>query len=167
MPWLSIQISSAQVERGLAQFAQGLPRAATLPIAKALALALESVSKPAPHPTYPIQWDSPRQRAAYYASGGFGRGIPYRRSGDYGSGWQVQGNISSEGATNGYALINTNERARYVQGDAQGSGQSRIHRGRWPLVSDVVNAAIANLPDRINAELCAYAQRCGLNPRNR
>jgi hypothetical protein len=167
MPWLYIQVSSAQIERDLAQFAQGLPRAAAQPIADALAGVRAEVSKPAPHPTYPLQWDSSRQRAAFYASGGFGRGIPYQRSGNYERGWQVQGNTSSDGSTYGYTLINANEHAVYVQGDAQGYGQSRIHRGRWPLFSDVVNAAIANLPDRITAELYAFAQRCGLNPRNR
>lgn len=35
-----------------------------------------------PKPTYPLRWKSAKQRAAYFATNGFGKGIPYRRTGD-------------------------------------------------------------------------------------
>ena len=43
--------------------------------------AREELSIPAPEPTYPIQWDSERQRRAFFATDGFGRGIPTERTG--------------------------------------------------------------------------------------
>ena len=167
MPWLYIQVSSAQVQHDLTQFAEGLPCVVAQPIRRALERARATLSKPAPHPTYPIEWDSDRQRAAYYASGGFGRGIPYQRNGEYEKGWQVQEISAGEGAGYGYMLGNAVEHAQYVQGDTHGYGQSRIHRGRWPLLSNVLTAALAKLPDEIRSEAFAFAQRCGLNAKNR
>lgn len=44
-----------------------------------------------PYPTpvkYPIAWKSERQRRAFFATNGFGGGIPYRRTGALGRGWE-------------------------------------------------------------------------------
>lgn len=38
---------------------------------------------------YPIAWKSAKQRKAYFATDGFGRGIPTQRSGALGGGWRV------------------------------------------------------------------------------
>src|SRR5690349_11752070 len=38
---------------------------------------------------YPVQWDSERQRRAFFATKGFGKGIPYRRTGRYRLGWRI------------------------------------------------------------------------------
>lgn len=40
-------------------------------------------------PKYPIRWTSERQRRAYFATKGFGRGIPTRRTGALSKGWDV------------------------------------------------------------------------------
>lgn len=41
-------------------------------------------------PRYPIQFTTERQRRAYFASGGFGRGIPTQRTGRLVMGWRMQ-----------------------------------------------------------------------------
>src|SRR5690554_5857723 len=39
---------------------------------------------------YPIQWTSERQRMAFFATDGFGQGIPTRRTGDLVKAWRVR-----------------------------------------------------------------------------
>jgi hypothetical protein len=39
---------------------------------------------------YPIQWKTARQRRAFFATNGFGRGIPTKRTGALGNGWATQ-----------------------------------------------------------------------------
>src|SRR5689334_9970305 len=38
---------------------------------------------------YPIQWTSDRQRKAYFATNGFGRGVPYSRTHDLVNAWKL------------------------------------------------------------------------------
>lgn len=68
-------------------------------------------------PKYPIQWSSDRQRKAYFASNGFGGGIPYQRTGKLVRAWKVEF-VHSDG---GLAIVAENPvaSARYVIGDAQ------------------------------------------------
>jgi hypothetical protein len=44
-------------------------------------------------PKYPIRWSSERQRRAFFASDGFGRGIPTKRSHAMSQAWQVSVNV--------------------------------------------------------------------------
>lgn len=39
-------------------------------------------------PSYPIRWKTAKQRRAFFATKGFGRGIPTRRTGALGRGWK-------------------------------------------------------------------------------
>jgi hypothetical protein len=39
--------------------------------------------------TYPIQWTSERQRRAFFATDGFGHGIPYHRTGGVAAAWRL------------------------------------------------------------------------------
>jgi hypothetical protein len=45
---------------------------------------------------YPIEWTSERQRRAYFASNGFGAGIPYQRTGQLQESWQWRESIADE-----------------------------------------------------------------------
>lgn len=105
--------------------------------------------------TYPIKWDSDRQRKAFFASDGFGGGIPHVRTGAYVQGWQKtelpdgyqMSNKSPAGAIGG-TIKGT------LSGDAIGgvslqSWQSKIHRGRWRSILPTVLDKVANLPRRI------------------
>lgn len=90
---------------------------------------------------YPVQWDSELQKRAFFATGGFGSGIPYQRMGLYVTSIQV---------------VKQPFGARYFAPHPAGaiggtfSGwQSNIHRGRWKHLPTVIREAIAMLPDRI------------------
>lgn len=90
--------------------------------------------KPAGPPQYPIRWASVKQRKAFFASNGFGKGIPTKRSGAYQAGWKVvyRGLGRNDGAV--IELENPVPYARYVGGgDAQ-----PFHVDRWPQAVDAV-----------------------------
>lgn len=80
----------------------------------------------------PYKWESERQRRAYFATNGFGGGIPYRRTGALGVSWIFE--------TPGWdvwkgRIVNKVPYARYVMGDAQQKG----HRAdKWRKVEKVV-----------------------------
>jgi hypothetical protein len=114
------------------------------------------MGKPGRKPSYPIRWDSEKQRRAYFATDGFGGGIPYRRTGEYEQGWKL------EALDNGYRLSNDSKAAQYVGGDAYGVVHSGIHSGRWAVYRDVVDEEIEKLPDAIEQEIRMVARRKGL-----
>lgn len=85
---------------------------------------------------YPIQWASERQRRAFFASNGFGRGIPTRRTGALVNAWEV--NFVSVGNT--YELIAENSKpyARYVIG----AQQQPFHRNTgWYKADNILTDA--------------------------
>lgn len=88
---------------------------------------------------YPVDWTSERQRRAFYATNGFGRGIPTKRTGKYLRSWQagfeVQGGVSE------FVIENTDPKAQFVGGIYQ----QRFHRQTgWVYAPDVViDASIA------------------------
>ena len=73
-------------------------------------------------------------------------GQTYIRTGRLSRGWKIQ----RIGAI-GYKILNQaafrgRRYAKYVVGSATGEKQARIHRGRWPLFRNVVDAEGAKLP---------------------
>ncbi len=66
---------------------------------------------------YPLRWSSPNQRKAYFASNGFGKGIPYRRTGELANNWRVDRGTTPFGGS--LQIINKTSYAQYVQGDRQ------------------------------------------------
>ena len=60
----------------------------------------------------PIQWTSEKQRRAYFATDGFGAGIPYRRTGQLMDAWRVRTDIETDGGI--FELVNDSSYARYV-----------------------------------------------------
>lgn len=85
-----------------------------------------------PTPRRKIEWTSDRQRKAYFATNGFGKGIPYKRRGATTKGWRLFGIRTPNGAT----IIVRNEwsAAKYVYGGfTQIKPQQRFHEiTGWP-----------------------------------
>lgn len=73
----------------------------------------------------------------------------YKRTGRFGFSWYV------DKTDIGYVIRNTAKDKRgvaygkYVVGDAYGLSQAWMHKGRWPLFRDVVDAEVEKLPQRI------------------
>lgn len=82
----------------------------TAPLVDDLAQAPGSVKRP-------IRWATQKQKQAYFATDGFGKGIPYRRSGRLADGWDVS--VESDRATIDIWLRNSVPYSGFVQGDRQ------------------------------------------------
>lgn len=68
-------------------------------------------------PKYPIIWQTPRQRRAFWATNGFGKGIPSQRSGKLAQAWLVRQQTTASGGS--ISFDNGEKHAVYVQGDIQ------------------------------------------------
>lgn len=77
---------------------------------------------------YPIVWQTERQRRAFFASNGFGSGIPYRRTDDYIRNWRVDLRRTSENRAD-WIISNADPKARYVGGSLsyEDRFQQRMH----------------------------------------
>jgi hypothetical protein len=101
-----------------------------------------TMQEPGTEIEYPVNWDSEKQRRAFFATNGFGAGIPYQRTGT------LEGEWIKDAIEMGYEVLNPDPIAHYVYGtltggiSPSGGGPSRIHEGRWPAfhlaVSDML-----------------------------
>ncbi len=66
---------------------------------------------------YPLRWKSRRQQRAFFATDGFGRGIPTERTGALLDSYAVQTNLTDEGGV--FEVVNTAPHAPFVIGDDQ------------------------------------------------
>lgn len=93
--------------------------------------ALEVLQTPPGKVVYPIAWTSERQRRAFFATDGFGAGIPYRRTGALPAAWRVTFTpISDDGGA--IMAENASPYAPFVIGN----WQQRFHRNTGWYVSD-------------------------------
>jgi len=77
--------------------------------------ALRSLRHTPGKPKYPIAWTSERQRRAFFASNGFERGIPTKRSGKLQDGWSIVATRRRRSTV--IVIENSTSYARYVQGE--------------------------------------------------
>lgn len=100
---------------------------------------------------YPVQWDTERQKRAFFASKGFGNGIPYRRTGRTALAWRLE-----------RVALGTNLRNPHPAGAVFGmphGWQSRIHRGRWEYLLKVLFEELDRIPDRIKNRFTVRADK--------
>ena len=154
MPILALQTNNGELVRmGMQDLTAEIPQIGRNQIYKTAQRIRSRMGKPGKKITYPVRWDSKKQRRAFFASEGFGRGIPTERSGAYEEAWEI---IKLD---NGYAVSNPLEYAKYVGGGPFGGSQSNIHQDRWERFRDVVEEETDKLPDEITAEIDIVARR--------
>lgn len=167
MTTLSVQIVGAKLVRmGLQNLDRDIPAIGAQQIYDAFVRAKARITRYPPSPRR-VRWDSERQRAAFFATNGFGGGIPYQRTGTYGRSWRIRRNPRASRAMQGYSLISEAEQrgqryAKFVGGDAYGTSQSRIHGNRWAKVRTSVETEIKPLPGVIRQHITMVARRNGL-----
>lgn len=105
-------------------------------VANAIRARMAEEGKPI---TYPVNWDSDKQRRAFFATNGFGRGIPTTRTGSYINSWTVSP------MPQGYQ-VSAPHPAGAIGGMPQSGWQSRIHRGRWNYLPKVFAQEVVKLP---------------------
>ena len=132
-----ISTALQQVERNLANLASAFKRAMQGRRGNALAqTALAKLRQEPPAPNYPIRWKTERQRRAFFASDGFGRGIPASRSrpSKVAQGWAAEFIPTDDGGI--LALTNPVPYMQFVQGiNAQ---PFHLDTG-WVQLEDVVS----------------------------
>lgn len=97
--------------------------------------ALDRLTREPGRPIYPLRWASERQRRAFFASQGFGGGIPTRRDGSLLEGWRVEYVILNDEA-GGILLYNDDPAVEFVQGDL--AQPFHLDTG-WVQIDDVVD----------------------------
>lgn len=153
---LTVKAPNARlVSKGLQDLGAEIPKIGKLQIYRAMLRARTRLRKPGSRITYPVRWDSEKQKRAFFATDGFGRGIPARRSGRYPRGWNIVATAT------GYRLENNAIHARYVGGDFSGAGQSRIHQSRWPIFQQVIEDEVQGLPPEIEKHISYRARQKG------
>jgi hypothetical protein len=107
------------------------------------ALAIrERMNKPGKQMEYPAKWDSGKQQAAFFATNGFGGGIPYKRQGNMEKAFTVTPGFGS-------ATLSAPHPAGAVFGSPKHEWwQSRLHVGRWTWLKTVYLEEVAKIPER-------------------
>ena len=144
------------VRKGLQDLTAQVPRIARKDIYTKMTEVRKIMRTPGKKPTYPIQWDSDKQRRFVLAMLRAANNLPYRRTDKLPSGWTIE-----RAGENGYKLYNPAPTAVYVYGNMQGERQSKIHENRWPVMQEVVDAAIVELPPEIESHISYYGRSKG------
>lgn len=153
---VSVNKEAQLVRKGLEDLAAETPKVGRQTIYDELWEARQELAAPAPKISYPVNWDSEKQMLAFFASNGFGKGIPYNSTGASSRAWKLSATAI------GWKLYNTFQAAKYLFGDATGKGQSNIHKGRRPLFRMVMEQHLQNLPQKIQDNLRKLIKRVGL-----
>lgn len=144
------------VRKGLQDLAAEVPKIARKDIYTAMTEVRKLLKTPGKKPTYPINWDSDRQRRYVLAMLRAANNLPYRRTDNLPSGWTIE-----RAGENGYKLFNPASAAVYVYGNYEGARQSKIHENRWPIMQEIVEAAIVKLPPDIESHISYYGRSKG------
>ena len=110
---------------------------------------------PGHRPTYPIRWDTDKQRRFVLAMLTASGNLPYHRTDALPGGWDI------ERVSNGYRLYNSKPAAVYLFGNYEGARQSSIHEGRWPIAQQITELALQRLPADIEQNISYYARNKG------
>ena len=103
----------------LRQLNSALVKAALLATGTTVKRAVEQsaiVQEPGP-PKYPIRWKSEKQRRAFFATDGFGGGIPYKRTHQLVAAWKVE--VIARRDESVLIIENEANAAQYVYGPDQ------------------------------------------------
>ena len=103
----------------------------------------------------PYQWQSEKQRKAYFATNGFGGGIPYQRTNEMQGGWYVHESNSDWSRVN---VQNKMPYAQYVMGDRQQRGHIA---DKWRHFAQVVSDNMAGAIRHAQAEVGKLIARRG------
>jgi len=65
----------------------------------------------------PVEWETDKQRKAFFASNGFGRGFGAKRTGEISNAWELEG--ESKNGTGDFIIFNPKKAAQYLYGPRQ------------------------------------------------
>ena len=155
MTRLSIKTNAKVVRQGLENFAGDVPTVGR----RRLRTTSERIKRTMQE--YPDERPGQSVSSSHATLGTIFRAARYRRTGNYGRSWVI------DGAPNGYVIKNNATRkgkpySMFVGGDAYGNRQAWMHKGRWHVFRDVVDKEVAKLPPEVSNDLTLAARRRGL-----
>lgn len=154
MPAPTSSITAQRASGVLKSFKAALPKEVDAELKYTANRIAKRMGKAGKAVRYPFKWASVRQRKAYFASDGFGGGIPFRRRGKYEKSWRIRK------ATGGYQVYSSYGRARFIAGLANGKGQSIGMKDRWPLFKDAVDIEVkVEMPKRMMRRMKAVGSK--------
>lgn len=114
-------------------------------------------------PSYKIDWTSNKQMKAFFASDGFGRGIPTRRTGEIKNSWTAE--TTREGDLFYFTVDNKNPASKFLYGSLAKNRssalryQQRFHaKTGWPKATDIVKKYSAKFKERYREKLHELAK---------
>lgn len=157
MPALSVTSNATLVAMSLQDLEGEIPKVGQLQIYRTMQRALKRLRKPGKKRLrgQKVNWDSRKQMRAFFASDGFGRGIPTKRSNEYVKAYKL---VKTD---NGYILGNLLPHAKFIGGGPFGGSQSRIHQDRWEIFRVVVDEETAKLPEDVLEQIMITAKTKG------
>jgi hypothetical protein len=117
---------------------------------------------------YPIQWTTEKQRRAFFATNGFGGGIPTQRTGEIPAAWDME-MIVDPGAFR-ILIINRNPKAKWVYGGlslrSNPRFQQQMHKNTgWVSAAGVIDVYLdamrTEFADRMRQRLAEFANVTG------
>jgi hypothetical protein len=102
----------------------------------------------------PYEWQSERQRKAYFATDGFGGGIPYRRTDNLKFGWHVN---KWDGTKT--TVMNDVAYTKFVQGDSMQKGHSA---DGWRNIQAVIASNLQAMMHAADQAVARLLKRKGL-----
>lgn len=130
--------------RNLIVAIQNISKEELEPAANEIAVGMRVPGSPI---TYPVDWDSIKQKIYVIIKLREERNLPYKRTDEYIGAWQV---VEIE---RGYRTMNASPGALYLSGGINGLYQSNIHKGRWPLFRSVFLPVVLRLRKRVTDSL--------------
>lgn len=126
--------------RRVQEFAREYPTLARLSVEQNIVPLIEDrvdrdLRRAVPGPAKkPIQWTSEKQRKAFFATDGFGHGIPYKRTGRLPAAWRVETVSHANGIT--ISVVNDSKAAPFVYG--RWKQQFHTNTG-WPDARPIID----------------------------
>ena len=155
MPLLNLEDNTQEVAQMLKQFGGDVMPAGQSSMFETARRIADRMSKPGSPIFYPVRWDSPKQMRAFFATNGFGGGIPTIRADSIPTGWEVNQ------SANGCEISNNQPGALAVYGSLT-DRQSLIHIDRWPPFKEVADDELDKLNERAERALMNAAAKDGL-----
>lgn len=147
MSYIRIETTAKLAAKQFENLRKAIPVVSKQRFYEAMQLIRKRLQVPGKRVTYPIDWDTLRQMRAFFASDGFGGGIPHIRTGATAAGFTISK------LPQGFEINNLKRGAVHVFGNALRQRQSRIHRRNWTKFRDIVDAVVKKLPKSIIATL--------------
>ena len=148
---LKSKIGTSEIRRELGGIPRKFSKAVMGVLKKTGEAILRTLRKPGLKPTYPIPWDTQKQKR--FVMGYVLDEIPYKRTKQTREAWKMSASSQN------LIISNKKKHAVFLYGSVTGSlagavhvlptGQSHIHEERYPLVYEVIKKNTENLANRI------------------